>query len=179
MFGFNTYNINETMNIDKLDTHNVVDMEKMFQYTKYDKLSLLEFNTSKVTNMNDMFFASKIRELDISKFNINSIQTLKNMFFISTIDTLKLFDIPSGINVSNMLAYSNIDKLILGKMNIGHDNQELKSVFAGANINKIILTDKSKDTIGSLHKMLESTIREMEDKPIIGNFSQISTLCGI
>ena len=58
------------LNLTKFDTHNITDMNFMFNYCKNIKhLNLSNFNTNKVTNMDFMFYECiNLKTLDISSF---------------------------------------------------------------------------------------------------------------
>jgi len=167
---------NEIIGLNNLDTHNVECMRGMFSSIKSDKINLSNFDVSKVMDMRYMFIRSTITELDISNFNINTSSKLNFMFYKAQIGTLKLFDIKLHMNISDLFSYTNIETLILNKIDIEEDQENLKAVLEGANIGKIVLLDTSQKTLEGLYKMLMSPIREDGIMQTIGNLDEILQL---
>lgn len=75
-----------TIDISKLDTHNVIDMTRMFYFCYFDNkskgkiLGLNSLNTSKVKYMKLMFTNCLVEDLDLSNFSIDNVETLAFMF---------------------------------------------------------------------------------------------------
>lgn len=68
--------------IEKLDTSNVTNMNKMFyQCASLKKLDLSNFNTSNVTTMNSIFaFCSKLETLNLSGWDTSKVTNMYYMF---------------------------------------------------------------------------------------------------
>lgn len=83
------------LNLTKFDTHNITDMNFMFNYCKNIKhLNLSNFNTSNVKSMNGMFLnCKKLKSLNLENFNTKNVVQLENMFRFCT--NLKELDISS------------------------------------------------------------------------------------
>ena len=75
-------NLKSIENINLLNTSNVTDMDKMFEYcSNLINLDLSSFDTSNVTNMHCMFDGcSKLTNLDVSKFDTSNVTNMDCMF---------------------------------------------------------------------------------------------------
>lgn len=96
-----------TLDLSKLDTSKVTNMQYMFRgcgnlYT----LDLSHFDTSNVTNMDSMFGdCNHLNTLNLSNFNTSNVMNMNNMFFdcigLTTLDV-------SNFNTSNVLYMQEI-----------------------------------------------------------------------
>ncbi|WP_333583100.1 BspA family leucine-rich repeat surface protein, partial [Lactobacillus acetotolerans] len=68
--------------IDKLDTHDIVNMSKMFESdSNLTSLDVSKFDTSNVTNMSEMFNGvPALTSLDVSNFNTSNVTSMYEMF---------------------------------------------------------------------------------------------------
>ena len=100
-------NLEEIVDLQKLDTTNVTDMTGMFYECKsLKKLDLSGFDTSKVTSMNVMFYeCSGLQELNISTFDTSKVTIMCFMFAccsdLQEVDLSK-FDTSGVTNMSCM-----------------------------------------------------------------------------
>ena len=80
--GLFSYYTGTELDVSKLDTSNVTNMQSMFNgCTNLTSLDVSNFNTNKVQDMSWMFNrCEKLTELDISSFNLNNIGDMNNMF---------------------------------------------------------------------------------------------------
>ncbi len=74
--------VSEIVNIGKIHTENVTDMNHMFYYCMTLKtLDLSKFNTSNVTDMSSMFEnCQELGTLNLSSFNTSNVTNMSNMF---------------------------------------------------------------------------------------------------
>ena len=95
-----------TLDISRLDTSNVVNMENMFNNcSNLTELDLSNFNTSKVTSMQAMFGGcSNLTELDLSGFDTKSNSVFMAMFnnCSNLIKINGTLNIVGTSNISNM-----------------------------------------------------------------------------
>ena len=68
------------IDLSKLDTSRVTNMNSMFEYCPVQDLDLSGFDTSKVTDMGYMFACSSLNELDISGFDTSNVTNMQCMF---------------------------------------------------------------------------------------------------
>ncbi len=79
----NCVKLQDIKDIRNLNTENVIDMSRMFQYcSSLASLDLTGFNTANVTDMSQMFEdCSSLASLDLSSFNTENVTTMKSMFW--------------------------------------------------------------------------------------------------
>ena len=92
-YGF--YNLGSMIDIENLNTSNVVNMESMFSdCNSLTSLDLSSFDTSSVTNMNSMFYnCNSLVSLDVSSFDTSNVQDIVSMF--SECSSLTSLDVSS------------------------------------------------------------------------------------
>ena len=75
-------NLDEIINLNNLNTENVINMEQMFLgLSLLTQLDLSNFNTEKVTNMQQMFYGlSSLTSLDVSSFDTSNVENMEQMF---------------------------------------------------------------------------------------------------
>ena len=80
---YNFSKLTEIENVNLLDTSNVTDMDKMFEYcSNLINLDLSSFDTSNVTNMDCMFRScSSLTSLDVTNFDTSKVTNMAQMFF--------------------------------------------------------------------------------------------------
>ena len=105
-FDFCTY-LETIEGIENLNTEEVTDMSRMFEYCKSLKaLDFSKFNTAKVTDMDRMFNrCSALTSLDVSKFNTANVTCMLYMF--TGCKALTSLDI-SNFNTSNVTDMSGM-----------------------------------------------------------------------
>ena len=94
----------ETIDLTKLDTRNVTNMNNMFAAcTSLTTLDLSSFDTRNITNMNSMFYGCRsLTSLNVSSFDTSSVTTMASMFAACTsLTTLDLSSFDTH-NVTNM-----------------------------------------------------------------------------
>ena len=94
------------INISKIDTSNVTDMNTLFfNCNSLTSLDLSNFDTSQVTNMNSMFNAClSLTTLDLSNFDTSNVTDMMNMFRVClSLTTLDLSNWDTS-NVTDMYA---------------------------------------------------------------------------
>ena len=92
------------LELDYLDTSNVISMSSMFQDSKATTLDLSNFDTSNVTDMNFMFRSSQATTLDLSSFDTSNVIDMSGMFYGSQATTLDL----SSFDTSNVEYMNNM-----------------------------------------------------------------------
>ena len=119
---YNTFRDSEAISIDlgKINTKNVTDMNTMFMNSKAATIKGLElFDTSKVTEMQHMFREANFSALDLSSFDTSNVTTFFDCFVgnkatyidISSFDTSNVTDM-SAMFLGSSLKYldlSNFD----------------------------------------------------------------------
>ena len=73
-------NNNLYLELNYLNTSNVISIENMFFDSQATKLDLSSFDTSKVTNMYRTFYFSRATKLDLSSFNTSKVTNMNQMF---------------------------------------------------------------------------------------------------
>lgn len=96
----------ENVDISKLNTSNVTDMNNMFYACYAEELDVSNFKTSNVTNMNNMFeYCVNITSLDVSNFDISNVTDISRMFYscrnLTSLD-LSSFDTSKVTNMDRM-----------------------------------------------------------------------------
>ena len=95
-----------SLDLSNFDTKNVIDMSYMFSNTSIEQLNLSTFNTKNVTNMCGMFSeCSNLSSLNITSFNTSKVTNLSYMFYnCSNLTSLDL----SNFNTSNVTDMSGM-----------------------------------------------------------------------
>lgn len=71
----------EIVNLNRLNTSEVTEMDMMFDSMQITNLDLSSFNTSKVSDMNSMFaWCENLTTLDLSSFNTSKVTDMSYMF---------------------------------------------------------------------------------------------------
>lgn len=80
---YNGASLLTTLDLKKLDTSNVTDMNYMFGgCISLETIDVSNFDTSKVTNMRCMFYnCSNLKEIDVSNFNVSSVTNFEYVFY--------------------------------------------------------------------------------------------------
>ena len=126
-FMFASLDLNgKNLDLSKLNTSNVTNMEGMFFDVTVNQLDLSNWNTSKVTNMSHMFSCIKANSIvGLNKFDTSKVTDMQGMFgtdetfFYSSksteIETLDIgnWDTSNVTNMSYMFADSKFKNLIL------------------------------------------------------------------
>ncbi|QDK70420.1 BspA family leucine-rich repeat surface protein [Lactococcus protaetiae] len=102
-------NLDEIINLNNLNTENVINMDMMFLgLSLLTQLDLSNFNTEKVTNMQQMFYGlSSLTSLDVSSFNTSNVENMEQMFLgLSLLTQLDLsnFNTEKVIQMSYMFS---------------------------------------------------------------------------
>ena len=124
----------KTVDLTKLDTSNVTDMEGMFQYcNSLNTLDISNFDTSQVTDMSYMFSGcSSFTSLDLSNFDTSNVTNMYYMFqSCSSLTNLDLSNFDTS-NVTNMSwMFGNCDNLqkITFSDNFGSAANDMSSMF--------------------------------------------------
>ena len=124
---FGCFNL-ETVDISKIKTSNVTNMHGMFtSCEKLTSLSLLNFDTSKVVDMQSMFYGCKnLKSIELTSFNTQNVTNFISMFHgCSSLESLNL----GSFNTSNA---TNMYRMFYGCTN-------LKSIYVDPiwNTNKV------------------------------------------
>jgi len=77
------FNLQMIKGVENLDTSNVTDMRKMFNYCGLKTVDLSSFSTSNVTNMRCMFSHSDFTSLDLGSFDTSKVNDMFQMFSYS------------------------------------------------------------------------------------------------
>lgn len=88
--------------LESLDTSNVTNMSEMFRSFSKLNIGKLQFNTSKVINMMGMFYGCKAKSLDLSAFDTSRVLDMDLMFANAKIDKINLTSFDTR-RVSNMI----------------------------------------------------------------------------
>ena len=106
-------NVSLTEFNNSVDTSNVTNMYRMFDYSTVTTLDLSSFDTSSVTNMREMFFRSEATSLNLSNFDTSSVTNMGDMFKNSKAPTLDLssFDTSNVTNMSGMFNNSDATEI--------------------------------------------------------------------
>ncbi|MBR1465785.1 MAG: BspA family leucine-rich repeat surface protein [Bacteroidaceae bacterium] len=98
---YNCKKIQNITGLGNLNTSNVTNMDRMFQYCEsLTSLDLSKFNTSKVKRMGCMFWGCKsLTKLDLGSFDTSEVETMGSMFYNCT--NLKNVNV-SSFNTSNV-----------------------------------------------------------------------------
>ena len=131
----------ESIDLSKVYSNNVENMEMTFAGTQAKNVDFSRFNTSKVKNMVGMFFQTHIENLDLRSFDTSNVEYMASMFGmayektvnVSSFDTRNVtnmagmfylnhnleeldvsnFDTSNVTNMSDMFGYLNMDSLDL------------------------------------------------------------------
>ena len=134
-YGLNS-SLNTIININKLDTTQVIDMSYMFyQYGGTTSLDLRTFDTSRVTNMESMFSAAwKLKKLDVSSFDTSQVTNMESMFAnLESLTSLDLsnFDTSQVTNMFNMFYWcKNLIELNVSNFDTSNVT-DMYSIFSG------------------------------------------------
>ena len=142
------------INVSNLDTSNVTNMAGMFGSSQVTTLDLSSFNTSKVTNMSGMFAYSQLEELDLSNFNTSKVTTMASMFRYSQVITLNLSSFDTS-NVRSMKGmFGNSQVMILDLSNFDTSNvTNMNSMFKNSNAVTLNLTSFNIDNVTDMSYM--------------------------
>ncbi len=142
------------LDVRKLDTSEVTNMEYMFQCFAWDAKTITvtgmsEWDVSKVTSMEWMFggfgFNTPTIKLDLSKWNVSKVTTMKYMFYqmgqystTFSLGDLSGWDVSSAKNLSSMFYLTGVRatwSLNLSKWNV--KNVTSRSSFCAQNESRI------------------------------------------
>ena len=159
-------NLDEIINLNNLNTENVINMAGMFSFnTYYDtdtesfitgtKLTIVDlsnFDTSNVTNMEGMFQASAFTSLNLSSFNTSNVTNMRAMFAI----TLNLSNIIWGehFNTAEVRGMTNMftATTMLNSLDLSHFDTskvwDMRWMFAGSNVEKLNISNFDMSSIG-------------------------------
>ena len=90
------------LELDYLDTSQVIDLYQMFRDSQATSLDLSNFNTSNVIKMRFMFHSAQATTLDLSSFDTRNVTDMGYMFVRSQASTLDLSSFDTS-NVTDML----------------------------------------------------------------------------
>lgn len=113
----------KTVDLSKLDTKNVINMNNMFTWCEsLSELNLSNFDTSSVKNMESMFYeCNGLKKLDLSNFDTSNVEDMGYMFCacrslqeldLSNFDTSNVWNMSgmfSDCNTLNNLDLNNFD----------------------------------------------------------------------
>lgn len=143
-FFCNLANAREIVNINKLNTSAVTDMESMFSDMPLRSLDLSTLDTRNVESMNSMFFACEnLSSLDLSNFNTSKVLDMGYMFYgctslqslvLTSFDTSKvqtmygMFEDCSSITSIDISSFSSAGLEDDGE---GHNADAIDCMFTG------------------------------------------------
>ena len=138
-------------NLDLLHTDAVTNMQGMFQYLGYSKMSSFdlgsEFDTGNVTNMNSMFANcgnTSMTSFDLGeKFNTSNVTDMSNMFDGCGQNVMTTFAIGSKTNIVDFNITTAASKVVNMSGMFQNFGQKLSSLTLGENFNTIRVTDMS------------------------------------
>ena len=111
LWWFRSCNKLTSVNLNKLDTSNVTDMNYMFNNcSKLTSIDFSRWNTSKVTNMSDMFsYCNSLTSLDLSGWNTSKVTNMRYIF--NGCSSLTSIDSIFGWDTSNVtyMSYMFVD----------------------------------------------------------------------
>ncbi|QJD73186.1 SLAP domain-containing protein [Lactobacillus acetotolerans] len=135
--------------IDKLDTHDIVNMSKMFESdSNLTSLDVSKFDTSNVTNMSEMFNGvPALTSLDVSNFNTSNVTSMYEMFAgdmgltslnVSSFDTSNVTDMHEMFEDTNNLTSLNISNFNTNNVT------NMDSMFQRSGLEKLTLGEQTK-----------------------------------
>ena len=138
-----------SLDLSKLDTSNVTDMNSMFYFCNaLTSLDLSKLDTSNVTNMNHMFGnCHALTSLDLSNFDTSNVTDMNNMFYydvqlanlnVSSFDTSNVTDMElmfGSCNALTSLDLSNFDTNGVQNYSYMFLNDNNTQVYIGDNWN--------------------------------------------
>mgnify|MGYP004528521641 CR=1 FL=1 len=151
-FMFASLDLNgKNLDLSKLNTSNVTNMEGMFFDVTVNQLDLSNWNTSKVTNMSHMFSCIKANSIvGLNKFDTSKVTDMSGMFgtdetfFYSSksteIETLDIgnWDTSNVTNMSSMFTNSKFKSLILTNFR-ATKLTNANEMFKGLNVEKLYI----------------------------------------
>ncbi len=151
------------LELDYLDTSNVIDMSRMFQDSQATTLDLSSFDTSKVTIMSHMFLRSQATTLDLSSFDTSNVTDMSYMFQNSQATTLDLssFDTSNVTDMSYMFNGSQVTTLDLSNFNTSNVTT-MRTMFQNSQATTLDLSSFDTSNVTDMSYMF--------------NYSQVTTL---
>ena len=151
-FMFASLDLNgKNLDLSKLNTSNVTNMEGMFFDVTVNQLDLSNWNTSKVTNMSHMFSCIKANSIvGLNKFDTSKVTDMSGMFgtdetFLyssksTEIETLDIgnWDTSNVTNMSSMFTNSKFKSLILTNFR-ATKLTNANEMFKGLNVEKLYI----------------------------------------
>ena len=164
---YNTFRDSEAISIDlgKINTKNVTDMNTMFMNSKAATIKGLElFDTSKVTEMQHMFREANFSALDLSSFDTSNVTTFFDCFVgnKATYIDISSFDTSSVVNMYAFFNGAQVNHIDLSSFNTSKVTN-MSWMFSGSKATTLDLssfdtsnvTDMSAMFLGSSLKYLD------------------------
>lgn len=131
-----------TIDLSKLNTHNVINMESMFEGTKIKNIILDGIDTSNVTSMSEMFCGIETSNLDLSSFDTRVVSDMYGMFKESIIERLDIssFNTDNVRDMQYMFAHCSVPELNLSSFSSKRLNV-MYGMFLGCGTNSIDLSN--------------------------------------
>ncbi|EOL9681485.1 BspA family leucine-rich repeat surface protein, partial [Listeria innocua] len=107
-------NLTAIQNLDRLDTSNVRDMNRMFINTRsLSSVDVSNFDTRQVKDMSGMFYGTGIDSLDLSSFNTSQVTDMSSMFYLSNLKQVNLanFDTSQVTDMGSMFSRANFTSI--------------------------------------------------------------------
>lgn len=143
-----------SINLENLDTSNVIDMTQMFwKCNELNNLDISNFDTSNVTSMSYLFReCNNITNINVSSLNTTKVSEMGSMFAFCS--NLKEIDISSfdTTNVKNMTYMfwncTNLEEIIIGDINVSNVTNMNSMFYKCSNLKSLDLSsfDTSKVT---------------------------------
>ncbi|WP_278341245.1 BspA family leucine-rich repeat surface protein, partial [Lactobacillus acetotolerans] len=149
--------------IDKLDTHDIVNMSKMFESdSNLTSLDVSKFDTSNVTNMSEMFNGvPALTSLDVSNFNTSNVTSMYEMFAGDmglTSLNVSSFDTSNVTNMAYMfqsdIKLTNLDLSNFDTSNVIHMERMFTSDHGLTSLN---ISSFDTSNVTDMHEMFEDT----------------------
>ena len=125
-----------SLDLNNFDTTNVINMSRMFFNSQTTTINgLNKFNTSKVTNMVRMFASASATTLDLSSFDTNNVTDMTQMFYSSNatvINGLENFKTSKVLNMNSMFRSAKAINLNLSSFDTSNVT-DMSQMFYGSN----------------------------------------------
>lgn len=146
-----------SLNLEHFDTSNVKLMDSMFDSSAAKIINISSFDTSKVSNMNSMFKNSKAEILDLKKFNTQNVADMSNMFKNSKVKELNLnnFDTSYVENMSNMFSNIQMKELDLEEFNT-HKVRDMSHMFSNSIFENLDLSSFNTANVETMSNMFNN-----------------------
>ena len=132
------YGVIDELEFGKVDTSNVVDMGRMFRQSRIEKMDLSGLDTSNVEYMNAMFEMCRTPKIDISKLDTSSCITMESMFLMCETKEIKVGNIDTSkvTSMCEMFGGTMLENLDLSKFNT-NSVKYMNNMFETAEIKNI------------------------------------------